>query len=100
MTAEIWRRPGLGYVYAQASISTVWHFPDGIEHVRKPVTVDLRDHLDLMPDRPVYCGLQLPAGRYLSAPIDVSPDAGGHSPSDFPLAELSQNDIEDIESAW
>ncbi|MFY1623821.1 amino acid adenylation domain-containing protein [Micromonospora sp. WMMD735] len=30
----------------------------------------------------------------------VSPDAGGHSPSDFPLAHLSQDDIEDIETAW
>ncbi|MEU3087101.1 amino acid adenylation domain-containing protein [Streptomyces massasporeus] len=30
----------------------------------------------------------------------LSPDAGGHSPSDFPLADLTQNDIDDVEAAW
>lgn len=30
----------------------------------------------------------------------LHPDAGGHSPSDFPLAGLSQNDIDDVEAAW
>lgn len=25
---------------------------------------------------------------------------GGHTPSDFPLAELSQHDIEQLEAAW
>jgi pristinamycin I synthase-2 len=28
------------------------------------------------------------------------PGAGGHSPSDFPLAGVSQADIDDIEAAW
>lgn len=28
------------------------------------------------------------------------PDSGGHSPSDFPLADVSQSDIEDIEGMW
>ncbi|MDT7847863.1 condensation domain-containing protein, partial [Streptomyces justiciae] len=27
-------------------------------------------------------------------------DTGGHSPSDFPLTELSQHDIEQLEAAW
>nr|WNA11483.1 nonribosomal peptide synthetase [Kitasatospora sp.] len=28
------------------------------------------------------------------------PDTGGHTPSDFPLTELSQHDIEQLEAAW
>jgi pristinamycin I synthase-2 len=30
----------------------------------------------------------------------VRPEAGGHSPSDFPLVSLSQGDIEKLEAAW
>ncbi|MFE9674083.1 amino acid adenylation domain-containing protein [Streptomyces sp. NPDC006259] len=30
----------------------------------------------------------------------LAPDAGGHTPSDFPLADLTQNDIDDVEAAW
>ncbi|MGW7428025.1 amino acid adenylation domain-containing protein [Streptomyces sp. NPDC054861] len=30
----------------------------------------------------------------------LAPDAGGHSPSDFPLAGLTQNDIDDVEAGW
>ncbi|MEU3606826.1 amino acid adenylation domain-containing protein [Streptomyces sp. NPDC035033] len=30
----------------------------------------------------------------------LTPGAGGHSPSDFPLAGLTQNDIDDVEAAW
>ncbi|MGH3855333.1 MAG: condensation domain-containing protein, partial [Pseudonocardiaceae bacterium] len=38
----------------------------------------------------------------LEALVDhgVQPSVGGHTPTDFPLAELSQNEIEQLEAAW
>jgi len=56
MTATLWRKPDNTYVFAQESISTVWHLPAGVSHVRKPAVVAG----DSLPDRAVYCGV-LPA---------------------------------------
>lgn len=53
MEATIWRKDDDTYVFEQVSISTVWHVPDGRDHVRKPATV-FAEHL---PDKAVYCGV-------------------------------------------
>ena len=53
MTATLWRKPDNTYVFAQESISTVWHLPAGAGHVRKPAWTHRGD----LPDRAVYCGV-------------------------------------------
>jgi hypothetical protein len=54
MEAELYRRAdGDGYMFYQASISTVWHLPAGAAHVHKPLEVTP----DGLPERPVYCGV-------------------------------------------
>ncbi|MEV8318418.1 amino acid adenylation domain-containing protein [Streptomyces sp. NPDC059900] len=42
--------------------------------------------------------LDLLAG--LAAHTTADPAAGGHTPSDFPLLDLAQDEVDDLESAW
>ena len=68
MEATLWRKGDDTYVFEQVSISTVWHFPDGARHVRKPVTI-ARDDL---PEKAVYCGVLPPRpGRGQCPPMTL-----------------------------
>lgn len=87
LEAELFRREDGSYVYCQVNYSTVWHYPDGAAHVRKPLVIPASQ----LPDRPVYCGvlparagrdqcppLTLEAARVMDIPAEVIAEAPQH----------------------
>nr|BFE84456.1 hypothetical protein GCM10020093_070570 [Planobispora longispora] len=64
-------------------LSATWSWPDGV--------LDRAGVAEL-------AGLWLEALRGLTAHL-AAPDAGGHTPADFPLVEIGQDEIDELEAA-
>lgn len=90
MTATLWRKPDNTYVFAQESVSTVWHLPAGASHVRKPV----RTAGAGLPDRAVYCGV-LPArdGREHCPPMTLEESRDQANVPDLVVTEETQRRV-------